>query len=96
VVVTCGAEGCWAAEGPHPGSLRRCPAFAVAAVDTTGCGDFFHGAYAAALSWGVGLDERLRLASAAAALKAARTGGQAGIPTRPEIPALAGVPEKMP
>jgi sugar/nucleoside kinase (ribokinase family) len=54
-------------------------------VDTTSCGDVFHGAYASALAWGLGLDERVRLACAAAALKATRPGGQAGIPTRAAV-----------
>ena len=40
----------------------------------------FHGAYASALARGERLGDRLRLASAAAALKAMRSGGQAGIP----------------
>jgi len=80
VVVTCGAEGCWAVDGPDDGSLRHQPAFSVAAVDTTGCGDVFHGAYASALARGADLDDRLTFASAAAALKAMRPGGQAGIP----------------
>jgi sugar/nucleoside kinase (ribokinase family) len=88
VVVTCGAAGCWAVEGPDPDPPRHCPAFAIAAVDTTGCGDVFHGAYAAALARGEGLDGRLRLASAAAALKASRPGGRGGIPTRTEVLAL--------
>ncbi len=40
------------------------------------------GAYASALARGLGLQERIRFASAAAALKATHRGGQAGIPTR--------------
>jgi sulfofructose kinase len=51
-------------------------------VDTTGCGDVFHGAYAAGLAQGLGLDERLRLAAATAAIKATQKGGQTGIPSR--------------
>jgi sugar/nucleoside kinase (ribokinase family) len=80
VVTTCGADGGWFVE---QGSLRprHFPAFAVKAIDTTGCGDVFHGAYAAALSRGVSLAERLRFAAAAAAIKATMRGGQAGIPT---------------
>jgi len=82
VVITCGASGCWylgeeAAKGPH-----HCPAFSVEVVDTTGCGDVFHGAYAAALAEWQGLSERVRFASGAAALKATHAGGQAGIPGR--------------
>jgi sugar/nucleoside kinase (ribokinase family) len=49
---------------------RHHPAFAVEPADTTGCGDVFHGAYAASLARGDALDERIRVATAAAALKA--------------------------
>jgi len=82
VVVTSGAEGCW--------FISRCPwergmywpAYSVPVVDTTGCGDVFHGAYAAALARGWSeIDVCVRFASAAAALKAKTPGGQAGIPT---------------
>ncbi len=80
VVVTCGSQGAWwMGEGmrqPH-----HLPAFEVRAVDTTGCGDVFHGAYAAALARGLPLEERLQIASGAAAMKATQPGGQAGIPT---------------
>ena len=54
-------------------------------VDTTGCGDVFHGAYAAALAQGEDLPRRIALASATAALKATRRGGQAGIPFRQAV-----------
>jgi sugar/nucleoside kinase (ribokinase family) len=83
VVITCGADGCCyltAREG-----LKHQPAFKVKAVDTTGCGDVFHGAYASTLARGFGLAERIRFASAAAALKTTEPGGQAGIPTRAAV-----------
>jgi sugar/nucleoside kinase (ribokinase family) len=80
VVVTCGAAGCW--YRGEAGPPRHQPAFAVPVVDTTGCGDVFHGAYASALARGLDLDARVRFAAAAAALKATRAGGQAGTPTR--------------
>jgi sulfofructose kinase len=87
VVVTCGAKGCWFLdrEMKKPGHL---PAFRVKAIDTTGCGDVFHGAYAAALARGAEMTERLRFASAAAAIKATRHGGQAGIPTQTVVNAF--------
>jgi sugar/nucleoside kinase (ribokinase family) len=78
VAVTCGAGGCWFF-GHH------CPARPVNVVDTTGCGDVFHGAYAAALAWGKSLPECVEFASAAAALKATQRGGQAGCPTLLEM-----------
>lgn len=83
VCVTDGAAGCWYRAADTP--LRQAPAFAVAVVDPTGCGDVFHGAYAAALARGLPMAERIRFASAAAALKATRHGGQAGIPTREAV-----------
>ena len=84
VAVTCGAQGCWfQADGVR--DVLHQPAFAVNVVDTTGCGDVFHGAYAAALAQGMGPSERIRFASAAAALKATQRGGQAGAPTRQAV-----------
>jgi sugar/nucleoside kinase (ribokinase family) len=85
VVVTCGADGCWSISGDDPHTPRHQPAMHVTVVDTTGCGDVFHGAYAAGLAQGLELPDRLRLATAAAALKATRRGGQTGIPTRAAV-----------
>lgn len=85
VVVTCGDQGCWALDRSMAGTPRHWPAYPVPVVDTTGCGDVFHGAYASALARGLDLDARLRFAAAAAALKAGVPGGQAGIPTRAQV-----------
>jgi len=87
VVITCGAAGCWFLER-SAGEVKHLPAFRVKAVDTTGCGDVFHGAYAAAITQGLATEERLRFASAAAALKATQHGGQKGIPTLGEVRAF--------
>lgn len=84
VIVTCGADGCWV-KSSASAPARPVPAFRVKTVDTTGCGDVFHGAYAAALAWGAPLEERVRVAAAAAAIKATRAGGQAGCPDRPAV-----------
>lgn len=86
VVVTCGADGCWYRDASE--TTLHYPAFTVEVTDTTGCGDVFHGVYAAALAQSLPLVERIRLATAAAALKAMRSGGQAGIPTRAEVDAF--------
>jgi ribokinase len=79
VVVTCGEAGCWYMSDGI--AIRHLPAFAVETVDPTGCGDVFHGAYAALLARGMPLEERLRAASAVAALKVGQPGAQAGAPT---------------
>jgi sugar/nucleoside kinase (ribokinase family) len=79
-VVTCGAKGGWY-WSRDADTVRRFAAFRVKTVDTTGCGDVFHGAYAAALAKGLPLAERLRIASAAAAVKSTGRGGQGAIPT---------------
>lgn len=87
VAVTCGAEGAWYVEdGEMP--PRHQPAFPVQVVDTTGCGDVFHGAYASALARGLPTAARIEFAAAAAALKATRAGGQPGIPDRPTVEAF--------
>ncbi len=80
VVVTVGAAGCWYwAKGCNAPTHQ--PAFKVKVVDTTGCGDVFHGAYAFGLARNLPVAEGIRLAAATAALKATRPGGQAGIPS---------------
>jgi sulfofructose kinase len=57
------------------------PAYAVSAVDTTGAGDVFHGAYAFAIGACLQVADAMSFAAAAAALKCTRPGGRAGIPT---------------
>jgi sugar/nucleoside kinase (ribokinase family) len=84
-VVTCGRKGCWYFSRSELGEPKHQPAFAVNAKDTTGCGDVFHGAYAAALARGMKLADRVRFASAAAGLKATKPGGQLGIPTLEQV-----------
>jgi len=88
VVVTAGAHGCWAKSAETGSAPVHFPAFEVPVVDSTGCGDVFHGVYAAALAFGWPLEERIRRASAAAALKAGHAGAQAGIPRREAISAF--------
>jgi len=85
VVVTCGADGaCYVGDDP-PQEVVHQPAFAVEAVDTNGCGDVFHGAYAAALVRGLTLGERVQFASAVAALFATTPTGQQGIPNTADV-----------
>jgi len=64
----------------HDGEIITVPAFPVAAIDTTGAGDVFHGGYIFGLLRGMELSDTIRFASAVAALKCSRIGGRAGIP----------------
>jgi sulfofructose kinase len=85
LAVTCGAAGsCWRLNG----EIVKVPAIPVDAIDTTGCGDVFHGAYALALAEGREPLEAARFATAAAALKAANGQGWDGIADRPAVEAL--------
>jgi sulfofructose kinase len=76
--VTLGERGSITWQG---NTIIRTPAFPVAAVDTTGAGDVFHGAYAYGILQGWPLSDILAFASAVAALKCGEIGGRAGIPT---------------
>ena len=78
-VVTAGERGCWYSE--RAGPVHHFPAFKVAVVDTTGCGDVFHGAYAACIARGEPVARAIQVATATAGLKATQPGGRAGIPT---------------
>ena len=81
-MITLGQEGCiWLEDG----QVRRCPAFRVEVVDTTGCGDVFHGAFTFGLGRGWDLRANVRFASATAALKCRALGGRTGIPTYDEV-----------
>ena len=79
LIVTDGVHGSWALTGD--GVLYQ-PAFAVAAVDTTGCGDAFHGAYGAGILGGLPLRGRMELAAWVAAQVACGLGGRNHLPTR--------------
>ena len=82
VIVTRGEKGCVGSTGEGDFAL---PAFKVDVVDTTGCGDTFHGAFALALARGQGVVSAARFASGAAALCATQLGGRAGIPTAAQL-----------
>lgn len=81
-VVTRGERGSVACGRETDGQVLELPAFKVEAVDTTGCGDVFHGAYASELARGSDVLTRLRIASAVAAMKAMHRGGRGGLPDR--------------
>lgn len=77
VVITLGEKGLLWQSGNNSGTLS---AFPVSAVDTTGAGDAFHGAYAAGLALGLDWEGLLVYASAAGALCCTKAGARLGLP----------------
>lgn len=84
-VVTLGHDGLVWAAGGRSGSL---PAFAVDAVDSTGAGDAFHGAFALGVARGMAWEHLLAYASAAGALTVTKLGARIAIPIAAEVEQL--------
>lgn len=82
VVITIGEEG---SVGMENNETYIVPATHVQAVDTTGAGDVYHGAFIYGMLKGWDLRERMRFANTAAALKCRSLGGRAGIPSMEEV-----------
>jgi sulfofructose kinase len=82
LIVTDGANGSWALT--DDGVLHQ-PAFTVPVVDTTGCGDSYHGAYGAGLLGGLSLRCRMELAAWVAAQVARGLGARSNLPTRDSL-----------
>ncbi|MEQ1620058.1 MAG: PfkB family carbohydrate kinase [Methylococcales bacterium] len=85
VVITLGERGLIWQRGSECGALSAYP---INAIDTTGAGDAFHGAFAAALAAELDWLELLRYASAAGTLCCGKVGARLGLPTRHEHSAL--------
>ncbi|MCX7891676.1 MAG: PfkB family carbohydrate kinase [Burkholderiales bacterium] len=85
--VTRGAAGFeWIGSGTP--QVQHVPAPVVRAVDTTGAGDVFHGAYALAIAEGRSVGDAALFACVAAALKCEHPGARS-VPTRAQVEALA-------
>ncbi|TJY39775.1 ribokinase [Cohnella pontilimi] len=83
IIVTLGANG--AVLSARNGEIVRVPGRKVEVVDTTGAGDTFHGALAAAWAGGASLAEALQTAVDASALSVTRQGAQTGMPAAAEL-----------
>lgn len=88
VAVTCGANGAMAMIGD---ACVEFPAFPVKAVDTTGAGDIFHGAFVYGLLQNWPVAGIMRFANAAAGLGCTRLGARVGIPMLADALQLAGI-----
>jgi sulfofructose kinase len=83
--VTLGPNGSMVLDGDR---LHHEPAFSVTAVDTTGAGDVFRGAFIYAYLRGESAPAILRFANAAAAISCTRLGAINGVPTLEETEEL--------
>jgi sulfofructose kinase len=81
VVITLSEKGLYWRRRAEQGFMA---AFKVADVDSTGAGDAFHGAFAAAVSQQMDWPDVLRYASAAGALCCTKMGARLGLPTQEE------------
>jgi len=82
IVITLGSKG---SAGRNRGELLAQTAFPIDAVDTTGAGDVYHGAYIYGLLKHWDMRTCMRFASATSALKCRAIGARAGIPTLHEV-----------
>jgi sulfofructose kinase len=82
IVITLGQAGLVWKNEQGSGTL---PAFSIDAIDTTGAGDGFHGAFAAGLASGKSWEELLFYASAVGALCCTKVGARPAIPTANEV-----------
>lgn len=88
VVITLGESGLiWHRDGER----GRVPAFAIDAIDSTGAGDAFHGAFGFGLSQQMAWPDLLRYASAAGALTCTRLGARPALPDRSALSTLMAV-----
>jgi len=87
VVITLGERGLiWR----RAGKTGQLPAYPIEAIDSTGAGDAFHGAFALAVAREMDWDDALHFASAAGALTCARLGARAALPNKEQICNLIG------
>jgi sulfofructose kinase len=87
--VTLGEKGLVWKQGTT--EVRALPAHPVAAVDTTGAGDAFHGAFALGLARLYDMETILRHASVTAALTCTRLGARLAIPSAREVDDVLGM-----
>jgi sugar/nucleoside kinase (ribokinase family) len=91
-VVTAGGRGCyWRTRGEDV--VHHHPAYKIRPVDTTGCGDVFHGVFCCGVAQSWPIEKTIEYATAAAAIKATRFGGWLTVPTLDEIQELIHRPE---
>lgn len=87
VIVTLGSDGAAYFDGQN---IVRVPGFKTEAIDTTGAGDTFNGAFAHGITNGLSMSEAVHFANIAASLSVEKFGAQGGMPSKDEVLARLG------
>lgn len=82
VIVTLGSDGAAYFDGKN---IIRVSGYKTVAVDTTGAGDTFNGAFAHGITSGMTMNEAVRFANIAASLSVEKFGAQGGMPKKAEV-----------
>ncbi|WP_297407419.1 carbohydrate kinase family protein [uncultured Cetobacterium sp.] len=82
IIITLGEKGCLYKKN---GEIYNYPAFETKAIDTTGAGDIFHGAFVYALSNKFDLMKAIKFSSVCASLSVEKIGGRESIPMLEDI-----------
>jgi ribokinase len=82
-IITMGAQGAYLSDHGLVPSVNAGPV-----VETTGAGDAFNGAFAAALSEGLSPEQAVRYGCATAGISVTRAGTAPAMPTRSEVDAI--------
>ena len=82
IIITLEEKGCVYDEG---GMIKVMPSIKVHALDSTGAGDIFHGAFAYGIANNFNLEKTLKYANLAGAISVTRVGGRYSIPSLDEM-----------
>jgi sugar/nucleoside kinase (ribokinase family) len=82
VIITIGEKGCLYKD---KGRIVSQLPYKVRAVDTTGAGDIFHGAFAYCINSGFNIVKSIKISSIAAALSVKKIGGRVAIPSIEDV-----------
>lgn len=82
IIVTLESKGCLY---EHDGMIKRMPSIKVKAIDSTGAGDIFHGAFTYGISKKWELEKILKVSNVAGALSVIKIGSRYSVPSKEEM-----------
>lgn len=85
IVVTLESHGCLY---QYQGEVKVMPSLKVKAIDSTGAGDIFHGAFTYGIANQFDYEETIKMANVAGAISVTKIGGRNSVPTKEEMKEL--------